>query len=343
MSKEDFISKLKKMKSDSKSPSVIAETLEKIEALEKQNIELKEKIDKNVEIVHDSEQIIKKTVGEKDQLKEDITQKNELITTLENKIKTLESQVNTLTNDNEALKSELNSKLAEAQKELKEHAAPTVDKELVDNLTSELSKKKSQIIELQNTIKSLTEENEKLNKQLTAAKEKDAIDYIAPVEGTGKPETTSASTKTLEILVQDLQSDMNRYKRIIEKLKKENTDLKEAQEISGTSAEVDKIKELKKENEILKEEISKLEKLLEKEAIVTSEAVAAETKVKELEDELKEKEKLIRELETSKTAEIPMEPGGPMSGLIEDLQGKINKLKLALKEKNKIIEDLQKN
>lgn len=341
MSKEDFISKLKKMKSDSKSPSVIAETLEKIEALEKQNIELKEKINKNVEIVHDSEKILKKTVGEKDQLKQDLTKKNELITKLENKIRTLESQVNTLTNDKEALESELNSKLAETRKEPSEHAAPPVDKELIDNLSSELSKKKSQILDLQIKIKSLTEENEALNKQITNAKAKYTRDKVVLGEKPGKTEINSAGSKTLEILVQDLQSDMNKYKRIIDKLKQENTDLKEAQKISGISAETDKIEELNKENETLKDEILKLENLLEKETILASEMRDAAIRVKELEDELKEKDNIIMELKNSKVAKIPIESGAPMSGLIEDLQGKINKLKLALKEKNKTIEDLK--
>lgn len=341
MSKEDFISKLKKMKSESKSPSVIADTLEKIEALEKQNIELKEKIDKNVNIVHDSEEILKKTIGEKDQLREDIAMKSEQMDTLEIKIKTLESQIKTLTNDNEALKSELNSKLTETEEQQTEYTTPTVDKGLIENLTSELSKKKSQILDLQQKIRSLTEENEILNKQITDAKKKDTIDNIIPIKETGKPEITSAGSKTLEILIQDLQTDINKYKRIIEKLKKENNELKEAQKISGTSAEADKISELKKENEILKEEISKLEKSLEKEASVASELGATETKMRELENELKEKDNIIRELQTSKTTDIPQESGEPMTGLIDDLQRKINKLKLALKEKNKTIEDLK--
>ncbi|MFX0186262.1 MAG: hypothetical protein ACFE8A_00850 [Candidatus Hodarchaeota archaeon] len=305
MSNEDFISKLKKMKSDSKSPSVIAETLEKIEALEKQNIELKEKIDKNVDLVRSSEEILKKTVGEKDNLKLDLKKKNEHILELEHSIKSLESQV--------------------------------------DNLMSELSKKKSQLLDLKNEIKSLSEDNESLNRQLARAKEKLSVDYDIPVEEPEKLKTTSASSKTLEILVQDLQTDLNRYKRLIEKLKKENAELKLAQETGGAPGESDIIKNLKKENELLKKKISKLEESLDKEATLAFEAEAADTKIKELEDELKERDDMIRKLEAPKTAEATTTDSGPMSGLIEDLQSKINKLKLALKEKNKIIEDLKKS
>jgi chromosome segregation ATPase len=305
MSKEDFISKLKKMKSDSKSPSVIAETLEKIEALEKQNIELKEKIDKNVDLVRSSEEILKKTVGEKDNLKVDLKKKNEHISGLENTIKSFESQV--------------------------------------DNLTYEISNKNSQLLDLQNEIKSLSVDNESLNRQLARSKEKLSVDNGIPIEELEKPKPTSASSKTLEILVQDLQTDLNRYKRVIEKLKKENAELKIPQETGGAPVESYKIKDLKKENEILKKKISKLEKSLEKEATLAFEAEAADNKIKELEDELEERDNMIRELEASKTAEATTPDSSPMSGLIEDLQGKINKLKLALKEKNKIIEDLKKS
>ena len=298
MSKEDFISKLKKMKSDSKSPSVIAETLEKIEALEKQNIELKEKIDKNVDLVRSSEEILKKTVGEKDNLQVDLKKKNDQISELENNIKSFESQG--------------------------------------DNLKSELSKKNSQLLDL-------IEENESLNRQLATAKEKLGVDYDIPVEEPEKPKPTSASSKTLEILVQDLQTDLNRYKRVIEKLKKENEEIKITQETGGAPVDSNKIMDLKKENEILKKEISKLEKSLEKDATLAFDAEAADTKIKELADELEERDNMIRELEATKTAKATTPDSGPMSGLIEDLQGKINKLKLALKEKNKIIEDLKKS
>ena len=283
MSKEDFISKLKKMKSDSKSPSVIAETLEKIEALEKQNEELKRKIDKNVGLVHSSEEILEQTIGEKDNLREDLANNKKYILDLENNMKLLESK-----------------------------------------------------------IKTLTEENESLNKQLAEAKEKYTDDYIIPVEESVKPESTSESSKTLEILVQDLQADLNKYKKAVVKLKNEIAELKETQKIGDPSGMSKKITELKKENEMLKNEISKLKETLEKKATEAFEVQATDSMIKELQEELKEREEVIRELKTTKAAEATIPSNGPMSGLIEDLQGKINRLKLALKEKNKIIDDLQK-
>ena len=51
---------------------------------------------------------------------------------------------------------------------------------------------------------------------------------------------------------------------------------------------------------------------------------------------------MINELKISKAVEASTPSGGPMSGLVDELQGKINKLKLALKEKNKKIDELQK-
>ena len=55
---------------------------------------------------------------------------------------------------------------------------------------------------------------------------------------------------------------------------------------------------------------------------------------------LDEKEKMIVELK-SKQQSQPIVHKGPMSGLIEDLQNKINKLKITIEEKNKIIEELK--
>ena len=49
---------------------------------------------------------------------------------------------------------------------------------------------------------------------------------------------------------------------------------------------------------------------------------------------------MITELKAGQQPQ-PITPKGPMSDLIEDLQNKINKLKLAIEEKNKIIEDLK--
>ena len=193
MSKEDFISKLKKMKSDSKSPSIIGDTLEKIEALEKQNEELKEKIEKRDELLHGLEKTLEQNIGEKDDLKKDLTNK---ISDLENNIKDLESKIT-----------------------------------------------------------KLTEENVSLNKELVEMKEKSPGDSVTPVEELVKPESTSESSKTLEILCQDLQSDLNRYKKAVEKLKKENQTLKGTQKTGDTSGISEEVAELKKENEMLNNEI----------------------------------------------------------------------------------------
>jgi hypothetical protein len=60
----------------------------------------------------------------------------------------------------------------------------------------------------------------------------------------------------------------------------------------------------------------------------------------ELLEQIKEKDHIITELKDSQQIQTIV-PKGPMSDLVEDLQSKINKLKITLEEKNKIIEELK--
>jgi len=158
-----------------------------------------------------------------------------------------------------------------------------------------------------------------------------------------KPQPTQTSPNTLEILCQDLQADLNKYKRIVESLTKEKSELKENIESGGFKLEPEEIKELKKENEELRTELSQLQETLHEKTKTTPQTlslVEAERLAEDLQEQLKLKDKLIRELKISSQTQI-IAPKGPMSGLVGELQNNINKLKIALEEKNIIIEKLK--
>ena len=67
-----------------------------------------------------------------------------------------------------------------------------------------------------------------------------------------------------------------------------------------------------------------------------------ESEIEDLQKLVTEKDKRIDELNAT-IASQPQAQTGAISGLVEDLQAKINKLKNALSEKNKIIENFQKS
>ena len=196
-------------------------------------------------------------------------------------------------------------------------------------------------------IEQLIEENANLNQKLLDQKAQLTVDYVVPVvEATTtakKPETVSppTSVSTLETLCQDLQSDLNRYKRYIESLKAENNDLKKALEAGGGSADYEELNELRNENISIKARILELEKSLEQQTLEVSLTLDSKNKIRELQELLKEKETIIEDLKTSQLMQ-PVDRGGSVAGLVDELQARINKLKIALTEKDKLIEELMR-
>ena len=372
---EDFISLWKKkMESEMKKPSVIGDTLDKIKIVENENEELRNKIKQNIDLISRSEKLVKETIEENERLKEQISKmqnggatateiiKQESIK-LKDKIKTLERMI--LEKDEELNEKEkeiaelrIESYSTTTKPDIKANTTSNSESNLtntlIEDLQSELSKKKSLITEYEQTLKTkddqineLTKENENLNEQLIEKLKKLPIDYVVPVsqpnEYDVKPQPKQTSSKTLELLCQDLQSDLNRAKGLIKNLTEEKSELKLALEKGGFQLEPNEIKELKQENEDLRIEISKLQNSLKsksEEAITTTEVNNFEKIVKDLQMEIKEKDNLIAKLHTSKTTQKTT-PSGPMTNLIEDLQNRINKLRLELEEKNKIIEELK--
>ncbi|MFX0141582.1 MAG: hypothetical protein ACFFDN_48540 [Candidatus Hodarchaeota archaeon] len=357
---EDFISLWrKKMETEIKQPSALSETLERIKEVERENEELRNKIQENIELISRTEEIVKNTIDENERLKQEISQAgmiggikisdiqqenialNNRIITLEKDLTEKEVELRARNNEITELKTKLET--APMMQQSLAHSIPETDTEvtktLIDDLQSELTKKKIQFDELEKKINELTQENEALNQQLR--------EKIVPAESAQssviRPQPIKPSSETLEILCQDLQSDLNKYKRIVEKLNNEKSELQQAIKEGGFKLEPDEIKQLKRENEDLKTELSKIQESLKKrseEITPTTRISDAEKKINDLQEQLKEKEHLITELKTQQEIQ-PIVHEGPMSSLIEDLQNKINKLKITLEEKNKIIEELK--
>ncbi|MFX1294902.1 MAG: hypothetical protein ACFFD2_08620 [Promethearchaeota archaeon] len=372
----DFVSLWrKKMEDEMKKPSVIGDTLEKIKLVEKENEELRAKIKQNIDLISRTEKLIKETIEENERLKDKLSQRQKEVGSrvaaeiikqesikLKEEIKKLDRII--LEKDEELNKKEREiaelriesysrPKQPESTSNILSDSDLTVTNALIEELQVELSKKKKIIAEFEESIKAkdtnineLMQENKALNQQLIEKLKSLPIDYVVPVETPKQPEkiqqSTESSSSTLEMLCQDLQSDLNRAKSQINKLTEEKSELQQALEKGGFQLEPGELKELKRENEDLKNEISKLQNSLKIKSETTSPTTllnSAESKIKDLENQIKEKDILIIKLQTR-----PMQktiPSGPMTNLVEDLQNRINKLKLTIEEKNKIIEELQ--
>ncbi|MFX1364048.1 MAG: hypothetical protein ACFFCE_14850 [Promethearchaeota archaeon] len=358
---EDFISLWrKKMESDIKTPSTIGDSIEKIKAIEIENEDLRNKIKENVELITKTEKIVKNVIKENKDLKEQLEKVGKTDGANESKIQKenieLKSKLKVLENnleekdvilknkDNEI--TELKIKLETATMTSKSIEKATKEKEseetnaLIDNLKSELSMNKNQIADQEKRINSLLEENESLKQELIEKMKKEPVDYIAPVEEQKpfptKPQSTQSSSETLELLCQDLQSDLNKYKQIVQKLNNEKSDLERTIKSRGFQLEPEELKQLKKENEDLKNELSQIQASLKKKETDKAQI----NQINDLQEKLKEKEELIVELKNKQQSQADLQKPS-MPDLIEDLQNKINKLKITLEEKNNIIEQLK--
>jgi len=366
---EDFITLWrKKMETEIKKPSAIGQTLDKMKEMEEENELLRNKIKENIQLITRTEEIIKSTIDENERLKAQLQQAgstggNNISNThqenieLNNKVISLEKDLTEKEVELQAknheiidLKTKLDvvSRSLESMSDTLINTSSELTTPLINDLKSELIKKKSQIEELEKKIDDLNEENQALNKQLIEKMKKLPIDYVVPVESpkpsANRPQSTQTSAHTLEILCQDLQSDLNKYKKIVDKLNKEKSKLESVIEGGTIKLEPDELKILKKENEALKDELSKIQKSLQnnksQKIDLTPQISELENSISELKEQLNEKDRLILELKTQEQPQ-PILHNGPMSDLVEDLQSKINKLKITIDEKNKIIESLK--
>lgn len=364
---EDFASLWrKKIKDDPNKPSAIGETLLRLNEIEKENEELREIIKGNIDLITHTEEIVKKTIEENERLKSQLRDTSTLEKgkiyaiqqvnqELNNKMKGFFQNIKEKEVEIKAKTSQiidLNLKLEDAQKQivsLKESTPKTDTKtnELINDLQSELTQKKSRIVELEQNISRLSVNISSLNEKLIEKEKLSPVDYVNPVEipktEVIKPQPTQTSPNTLEMLCQDLQADLNKYKKTVDKLNKEKSDLQNTIDTKGVKFEPEEIDELKKENEEIKIELSQLQENLRAKPKATPNLLSlieAERLIEGLKEELKLKDQLIQETKASKPTES-ISPQQPMSNLIEDLQKQINKLKMMIEEKNKIIEELK--
>jgi len=361
---DDFVSLWRnKMKNGKSKPSAIGATLEKIKEVEKENENLRNKIRENIELISKTEEIVKKTIEENERLNEEIKQAgmiggakateikkenmelnnkfqnlNQNLTLKEEELKVAHNVINEL-----KLKIENLSTIEESSLKTVSETNSEVTSALIGDLQSDISKKKTKIADLEKNLMDLIEDNENLKGEIKKLSIKDRTPAEAPKSSVIKPLPIQTSPNTLEILCQDLQSDLNKYKRIVETLTKEKSELQRNTDGSGLQLEVEELKELKKENEELKIHLSQIQESLKKKTEEERSTVPVDDfkeKIKELQNQLKERDHLIAELKLTTQTPVSVQRG-PMSSLIEDLQSKINKLKIAIEEKNKIIEEFK--
>jgi len=345
---EDFISLWKKKLATEETPSLIGD-------IQKENEQLRNKIAANIDLITKSEEILKKAVEEKEKLK---IEKNEAVAEIA-------MQINDLKQENSELGNKIKSMvklLLEKDEEIKskdklvlnlQSQAPTqirtdsmTENAIIDQLKSEISNKDITVQNLEGKTIELSNEVERLKKDYEEELKSKSADVVvqasAPEQKVIKPMPPEISTLPLESLCQDLQSDLTKYKRIVENLKKEKNELKnalEGKEISLTNSEFEP---LEKENELLKKKLTELQNSLsssKKETeIISSEEYGK--KIQNLENKVREKESIIADLKLSSISPTS-DPSNPMAELVENLQKNINKLKITLSEKEKEIANLK--
>lgn len=350
---EDFVSLWKKkLKTEPNKPSAIGETLDKLKELNQENEVLRNKIKENIDLITKTEQVFKTTMQENERLKEELNQAgmiggvkaSDLLQQnqeLNNKIQNLisnfaqkEKELTTANNQINELYKRIQTLSAEQESTANSSSQSIFvdNNEVIKNLKSELSEKNLKILELQNINKDLVQKND----QLKSIKKGSSIKGI---------DTAMKSTVPLEKLCKDLQVDLNKYKKIVDQLKIEKSELERNIRAQKDKPRIEKkkLKEFEQENEELKKELTKIQNSLQQKTNELNSLMNQENlkgKVKELEHQLKEKDIIITELKsTSKIAQDAQKI--PMSNLLNDLQNTIIKLKLTIEEKNKLIEELK--
>lgn len=356
---EDFISLWKKKITSENQSSVIGESLNKIESLQKENDDLRKKIAANINLITRSEEILKSVVAEKEKLK---VEKEEAVVEISIKVNELKvenselsskvkSMIKLLLEKDEEIKAK-DSLISHLQTTGISTSGPTtpVNSALVEELQYDLNKRKSNVTNLESKITALSEEINSLNKQLVEKMKGEPVDYVFQVEppkppapAVIKPLPPEPSSKPLEALCKDLQSDLTKYKRVIEKLTKEKSQLKNALEEKGFQFTSQDLESLKEENKSLKKDLEKFQSSIVVERIEATQIATQniEQKIKDLENKIREKEDIIADLKLSQITPTTVSAGS-MPELVENLQKNINKLKSIITEKDNIISELNK-
>ncbi len=320
---EDFVSLWKK-KAAAGEPSAVGGLIEKISQktaevaeLTKQNEELKEKIVKNIDLLNEAEKVIKG-------LKEKVSAFD-----IEKKNATMKLQM-----ENDVLKRELEKNkaaLLETQQVIKQRDEEIYD--LKTAITAPVAIKVGDLEELEEKIKqkdNQIEEIAAINKELMEKIKSQESEIVA----FKKAEDELQTHGSINLLVQDLQDKLNQSKKKVQSLIAENKQLKSAQPKAAGGGDHEKIVQLEQEKQDLLNKINEFE----------SSKKSAETElIKSYEEKLTNKDTIIKDLESQLTSAPQTSSGGAVpTGLLEDLQNKINKLKVEIKKKDKIIADLKK-
>jgi uncharacterized coiled-coil DUF342 family protein len=344
---KDFISLWKKKLATENKPSIIGD-------VQKENEQLRNKIAANIDLITKSEEILTKAVREKEKLK---IEKDEAVaeiaiklngikqehTELGSKVK---SMVKLLLEKDEEIKSK-DTLILNLQTQITTNIGTDTltENSIISEFKSEISKKDIIIQNLENKTTELSNEIEQLNQDYKEELKSKPVDYIVqtsvPEQKVIKPLPPETSNQPLEALCKDLQSDLTKYKRIVENLKKEKNELKNAIEGTDLNLTNSDFEPLEKENELLKKKLAELQDSLNISKKETP-GVALEEyeqKIQKLETKVKEKESVIADLKLSAISPTS-DPGNPMAELVENLQKNINKLKTTLSEKEKEITDL---
>jgi len=182
-------------------------------------------------------------------------------------------------------------------------------------LQSDLNKGISNVADIESKISSLSNEINSLNKQLVEKLKSEPVDFVIQAETPKPPEPTvikplppEPSSKPLEALCKDLQSDLTKYKRVIEKITKEKSQLKNALEEKGFQFSPQELESLKEEEatQIATQNVERI--------------------IHDLERKIQEKEDIIVDLKLSQMAPTEVSVG-KMPDLVENLQKNINRLK----------------
>ncbi|MBY9002809.1 MAG: hypothetical protein KGD73_02450 [Candidatus Lokiarchaeota archaeon] len=344
---EDFMTLWKQKNEQQDTPSVIGDTINQMEVLRKENQDLRNKISENIVLISKTEEIFRNWSTEKERLR---VEKEEALMDLTMRVSSLE-------NDNLELSNKVGSMvklLLERDEEIKRLNSigvkviipPTVNNNETDELVSQLNQRNLHILSLEKHISELTSKNEELNAQIVEKIKTMTIDHVAPVSYSGEarinPLPSKGPSMPLESLCQDLQADLNKYKKIIDQLTQDKSQLIGLMENQGVELDLSEIKVLKSENENLKRDVLELQNSLKfqsKESIQELANAEAENKIKELQSKIQEKENFIADMKLSQITPTNQSTG-PMSGLVDELQKSINKLKITLKEKDQEIQNL---
>ncbi|MHA1455068.1 MAG: hypothetical protein ACTSR5_03645 [Promethearchaeota archaeon] len=311
---EDFMTLWKNKNEQKNNPPVIGDNLNQMNVLRKENQDLRNKISENIALISRTEDIIKNLSTEKERLR---VEKEEALMDLTMRVSNLEKENLDL---GKKVKSMVKL-LLEKDEEIKRLESigvtiltPTNDStDLTNELELQINQKNLFILSLEKEVSDLTTKNEELNAQIIEKIKNMPTDHVTPVNRpreTIKPLTLKGSSIPLESLCQDLQADLNKYKKIIEQLTQDKSQL-----IGLMENQEESIQELAN--------------------------AEAERKIKELQAKIQEKETLIADMKLSQGIQATGSTG-PMSGLVEELQKSINKLKLTVKEKDQKIQNLNR-